>query len=353
MLRFDSDYMEGAAPEIVRALADTNLEQSAGYGTDEHCEHARALIRDACDAPEAGVYFLVGGTQTNAAVLDQLLRPWEGALCVASGHINVHESGAVEACGHKVIALPDVSGAGKLTAAQIDAYCTAFWADQTNEHMVAPGVVYLSHPTELGTVYTRAELEAIADTCHRFGLRLYVDGARLGYGLAASDVSLPDLARVCDAFYIGGTKVGALFGEAVVFPHPANPAGGAGAAGLPLDAHFFTLMKKHGALLAKGRILGVQFEQLFSNGLYERLGAHAIEQARRLVDGLHAKGYTLAYDSPTNQQFPLVENSTVTRLQEHATFEVWEPRADGTTVVRFVTSWATEPRAIDDLLALL
>lgn len=353
MLRFDSDYMEGAAPEIIERLAATNLLQTSGYGTDELCASARERIRAACAAPDAAVHFLVGGTQTNAAALDQLLRPWEGVLAVASGHINVHEAGAIEACGHKVIALPDAGGAGKLTAEQVRAYCTTFWADQTYEHMTAPGAAYISHPTELGTLYTFDELEELSATCHEFGLRLYVDGARLGYGLATGDVTLPDLARLTDAFYIGGTKVGALFGEAVVFPHPANPAGGAGAAGLPLDAHFFSLMKKHGALLAKGRLLGLQFDELFADGLYERLGHHAVEQAQRLVAGLRAKGYELAYPSPTNQQFPVLGDDVVEQLREHATFEAWEPRDNGTTVVRFVTSWATKPQAIDDLLALL
>lgn len=347
MLHFDSDYLEGAHPAVLERLAATNLAQTPGYGADSHCERARGLIRAACDAPDAAVYFLVGGTQANAAVLDQLLKPWEGVVAADTGHINVHEAGAVEACGHKVIALPGRDG--KLQAGDLHAWCSAFWADETREHMVAPGVAYISHPTELGTLYTKAELAALSAACREFGMRLFLDGARLGYGLAAegTDVTLPDVARCCDAFTIGGTKVGALFGEAVVFPRPAD--GGA----TPLDAHFFTLMKRHGAVLAKGRVLGIQFEVLFEDGLYGRLGGHAVGLARRLAEGLRAKGYRLACESPTNQQFVVLDAAALERLRGQATFEVWERRSDGGAVVRLVTSWATRPEAIDDLLAAL
>ena len=251
MLHFDSDYMEGAHPAILERLAATNFDQTSGYGTDEVCAAARERIREACACPHANVYFLVGGTQANAAVADQILRPWEGIVSATTGHITAHEAGAVEACGRKTLPLPHVDG--KLVAADVRALCEAYWGDENREHIVAPGAVYISHPTEYGTVYSLAELEALAQVCRDFDMRLFMDGARLGYGLAAvgADVTLADIARLCDAFYIGGTKVGAFCGEAVVFTKPG------------LDDHFFTLMKKRGALLAKGRFLGLQFDVLF------------------------------------------------------------------------------------------
>ena len=350
MLHFDSDYLEGAHPAIIERLVATNLDQTSGYGTDEVCERARARIREACEAPDAAVYFLVGGTQTNAAVADQILRPWEGIVCATTGHITAHEAGAVEACGRKTLPLPQHDG--KLDAAEVRALCEAYWADENREHIVAPGAVYISHPTEYGTVYSLAELEELAQVCRDFGIRLFMDGARLGYGLAATgaDVTLPDIARLCDAFYIGGTKVGALCGEAVVFTRPG------------LDDHFFTLMKKRGALLAKGRFLGLQFDVLFEQEegpdgtlalRYENAGRHAVELAQRLADGFRAKGYELHLDSPTNQQFVVLDDAARERLARHASFGFWERTPDGRTVVRFATSWATQSEAVDELLAQL
>ena len=350
MLHFDSDYLEGAHPAIIERLVATNLDQTSGYGTDEVCERARARIREACEAPDAAVYFLVGGTQTNAAVADQILRPWEGIVCATTGHITAHEAGAVEACGRKTLPLPQHDG--KLDAAEVRALCEAYWADENREHIVAPGAVYISHPTEYGTVYSLAELEGLAQVCRDFGMRLFMDGARLGYGLAAAgaDVTLPDIARLCDAFYIGGTKVGALCGEAVVFTRPG------------LDDHFFTLMKKRGALLAKGRFLGLQFDVLFEQEegpdgtlalRYENAGRHAVELAQRLADGFRAKGYELHLDSPTNQQFVALDDAARERLARHASFGFWERTPDGRTVVRFATSWATQSEAVDELLAQL
>ena len=350
MLHFDSDYLEGAHPAIIERLVATNLDQTSGYGTDEVCERARARIREACEAPDAAVYFLVGGTQANAAVADQILRPWEGIVCATTGHITAHEAGAVEACGRKTLPLPQHDG--KLDAAEVRALCEAYWADENREHITAPGAVYISHPTEYGTVYSLAELEALAQVCRDFGMRLFMDGARLGYGLAVAgaDVTLPDIARLCDAFYIGGTKVGAPCGEAVVFTRPG------------LDDHFFTLMKKRGALLAKGRFLGLQFDVLFEQEegpdgtlalRYENAGRHAVELAQRLADGFRAKGYELHLASPTNQQFVVLDDAARERLARHASFGFWERTPDGRTVVRFATSWATRPEAVDELLALL
>ena len=350
MLHFDSDYLEGAHPAIIKRLVATNLDQTSGYGTDEVCERARARIREACEAPDAAVYFLVGGTQANAAVADQILRPWEGIVCATTGHITAHEAGAVEACGRKTLPLPQHDG--KLDAAEVRALCEAYWTDENREHITAPGAVYISHPTEYGTVYSLAELEELAQVCRDFGMRLFMDGARLGYGLAAAgaNVTLPDIARLCDAFYIGGTKVGALCGEAVVFTRPG------------LDDHFFTLMKKRGALLAKGRFLGLQFDVLFEQEegpddtlalRYENAGRHAVELAQRLADGFRAKGYELHLASPTNQQFVVLDDAARERLARHASFGFWERTPDGRTVVRFATSWATRPEAVDELLALL
>ena len=350
MLHFDSDYLEGAHPAIIKRLVATNLDQTSGYGTDEVCERARERIREACEAPDAAVYFLVGGTQANAAVADQILRPWEGIVCATTGHITAHEAGAVEACGRKTLPLPQHDG--KLDAAEVRALCEAYWTDENREHITAPGAVYISHPTEYGTVYSLAELEELAQVCRDFGMRLFMDGARLGYGLAAAgaDVTLPDIARLCDAFYIGGTKVGALCGEAVVFTRPG------------LDDHFFTLMKKRGALLAKGRFLGLQFDVLFEQEKgpdgtlalrYENAGRHAVELAQRLADGFRAKGYELHLASPTNQQFVVLNDAARERLARHASFGFWEHTPDGRTVVRFATSWATRPEAVDELLALL
>lgn len=344
MLHFDCDYMEGAHPDILRRLADTNLEQTPGYGCDPHTEHARELIRRACAAPEAEIHFLVGGTQTNATVIDGLLRRHEGVLAAESGHINVHEAGAIEAAGHKVLTLPQHNG--KVRAADVKAYIDRFYRDETWPHMVAPGMLYISHPTEFGTLYSREELEALHAVCRRHHIPLYLDGARLSYALAASSdapemPSLPDIARLCDVFYIGGTKTGALFGEAVVITRPK------------LLPHFFTLVKQHGALLAKGRLLGIQFETLFTDGLYLRIARRAIATAMKLKAAMRAKGYRTWIDSPTNQQFFVLPNREIDRLGQYASFELWGARGEEESVVRFVTSWATEERHIDELIGRL
>lgn len=341
MLHFDCDYMEGAHPEVMRRLLATNLEQTPGYGCDPYTAHARELIRQACDAPQAEVHFLVGGTQTNATVIDGLLRRHEGVLAAESGHINVHEAGAIEAAGHKVLTLP--SHDGKVRACDVERYLEAFYGDETWPHMVAPGMLYVSHPTEFGTLYSLEEMEALHEVCRRHAIPLYLDGARLSYALASESntLTLHDVARLCDVFYIGGTKTGALFGEAVVVTRPE------------LLPHFFTLIKQHGALLAKGRLLGLQFETLFTDDLYLRIARQAVTTALKLKEALLAKGYRLFIDSPTNQQFFVLPNSEIDRLSRHATFELWGPRGETESVVRFVTSWATQESHIDALIGHL
>ena len=340
-LSFASDYLEGAHPAILQRLVETNLEKTPGYGADEYSESARRRIRAACAAPEADVYFLVGGTQTNATVIDALLRPYQGAIAAESGHINVHESGAIELGGHKVLSLAQENG--KLTAQAVERCAQGYWQDDNREHMVMPGLVYLSQPTEYGTLYSLSELEAIRAVCDRYSLSLYLDGARLAYALSCpeNDVTLESLARLCDAFYIGGTKCGALFGEAVVFPqHDRVP-------------HFFTIVKQHGALLAKGRIAGLQFDTLFTDGLYERLGRHAVAAADRLRAALRENGYELAFPAPTNQIFLVLDEAQREALSRRVEMSFWEKRADGRTVVRLATSWATAPEDVDALIALL
>lgn len=341
MLHFDSDYMEGAHPEILRRLTETNLEQTPGYGSDRYTVQAWEKIRAACGCPEAAIHFLVGGTQTNATVIGSLLAPYQGVLAAGTGHIATHESGAIEAGGHKVLPLPQADG--KISAADLAHWLSSFYQDENWEHMVPPGMVYLSHPTEYGTLYTKAELEAIHQVCRQYQLRLYLDGARLGYGLMAdgTDVTLEELARLCDVFYIGGTKVGALFGEAVVIPQPN------------LIPHFFTLIKQHGALLAKGRLLGLQFDTLFTDDLYFRIARHAIEMAQRLKTVFRDKGYRFYLETGTNQQFIVLERAQMEALSSQVSFGFWENLDDQHTVVRFATSWATRPEDIDALAALL
>ena len=294
-LYFASDYMEGAHPAILRRLLETNLEHTAGYGLDPYSESAREKIRAACRAPGAEVFFLVGGTQTNATVIDALLRPWQGVIAAETGHISTHEAGAIEFGGHKVLTLPQREG--KLSAAEVAGCIDAWQRDGNREHMVMPGMVYISQPTEYGTLYSLAELEALSAVCRKAGIPLYLDGARLAYALAtpSNDTALPDIARLCDAFYIGGTKCGALFGEAVVFPKRGTAP------------HFFTLVKQHGALLAKGRIAGIQFDTLFTDGLYDAIGQSAIAAARRIRRALEEKGIPQAIASPTNQIFVVLD----------------------------------------------
>ena len=341
MLYFTSDYTTGAHPDVMSRLVETNLEHTVGYGADPYTEEARQRIREACQAPDALVQFLVGGTQTNATVIDALLRRHEGVMAAETAHINVHESGAIEHSGHKVLVLP--AHDGKVSAEEVDRYVADFYRDDTFEHMVAPGALYITQPTEYGTIYSLGELEALSAVCRRHQIPLYLDGARLGYALASdsADFTLSDIARLCDVFYIGGTKVGALFGEAVVARDPAR---------LP---HFFPLVKQHGALLAKGRLLGVQFAALFTDGLYTRIARHADLMAMRIRQIFEQRGYAAAIDSPTNQQFFVLPNDVMDRLLPHVSFELWGPRGESETTVRFVTSWATSQADVDALAQLI
>ena len=340
LLSFSSDYMEGAHAEILRRLVETNMEQTSGYGSDPYAEAAREKIRAACRAPHAEIHFLSGGTQTNRIVISALLRPYEGVIAADTGHITVHEAGAIEAGGHKVLALPHTDG--KLTAEAIERALRAFHEDANHDHMVRPGMVYLSHPTEYGTLYTMDELEIISAVCRTNRIPLFLDGARLAYALGcdANEVTLPHLAHLTDVFYIGGTKCGALLGEAVVFPHPA-----------PVP-HFFTFVKQSGALLAKGRVLGIQFDTLFTDGLYARGGAHAVRMADRIRAALVEKGYRLAVDSPTNQIFLALRPEQLAHLSAHVSMGFWEKRGD-VTVMRLATSWATQEEAVERLIELL
>lgn len=339
MIYFDSDYMAGAHPEVMKRLIETNDEMTVGYGNDIHTTKAADLIRKACNCPEARVHFLVGGTQTNATVIDGLLDRHEGVLAADSGHINVHESGAIEATGHKILTLP--SHEGKLKAEDICNYIKDFYNDDTYEHMVAPGMVYISFPTEYGTIYSLKELEDISDTCHKADIPLFIDGARLGFGLAAegNDVTLQDIARLSDVFYIGGTKVGALFGEAVVITN------------VNILKHFIPLVKQHGALMAKGRLLGVQFEALFTDDLYKRISSGAVSKAIRLKEAFKDAGYESVVNSPTNQQFFRLPNEVVDRLKKEVSFEMWGPRGEKESMVRFVTGWSTSDEDIDQLIS--
>lgn len=333
---FESDYNNGAHPEVLGHLIETNTLQSQSYGFDEWSESARTKIRATCQCPDADIFFLVGGTQANATVIDGMLATYEGVIAVQTAHINVHESGAVEASGHKVITLP--SHNGKMTAADLESFLKAFNADPTLEHMVIPGMVYITFPTELGSVYSSAEIEDILSVCRRYDLRLFIDGARLGYGLASEecDFDLPWLAKHCDAFYIGGTKVGALCGEAVVFPRGNAPR------------HFMNIVKRHGALLAKSRLAGVQFDALFTDNLYLRIAKHAIEMAMQMRQ-LFADADITLRDSSTNQQFVELSNKQMNQLMEDVLFETWEPIDEEHMLCRFVTSWATTEK---DLKAL-
>lgn len=340
-LHFACDYQEGAYPSILKRLEETNYDHTPGYGTDEITASAKERIRNACDAPLAEVEFLVGGTQTNAVVIDSLLKSYQGVITADTGHISVHEAGAIEFCGHKVLTLP--SSEGKITAMQIDSFASAYKNDGNRDHMVMPGMIYLSQPTELGTLYSLEELTAISRVSHAHGLKLYIDGARLAYALASSEntVSLKDLAKLCDVFYIGGTKCGALFGEAVVIPDPS------------LIPHFFTIIKQHGALLAKGRILGIQFDELFRDDLYRKIGASAVRQADQIRQVLNESGYRQMLINPTNQIFVSLENSRMKKLSEQLEFSFWEQSDENHTVIRLVTSWATKQEDTDQLIQIL
>ena len=337
MIYFNSDYLEGAHPSIMVKMAETNMVQTVGYGEDEYCEAAREKIKIACQAPEADVHFLVGGTQTNTTVIAAILRPWQGVISAVSGHINCHEAGAIESTGHKVITLPTDNG--KITAQQVADYVEWHKNDESTEHIVQPGMVYISHPTEAGTLYTKAELTELYDTCRRYGLPLYIDGARLGYGLAAeeSDMTLPEFARLCDVFYIGGTKVGALFGEAVVIMNES------------LKKDFRFIMKQQGGRLAKGRLLGIQFDALFTDDLYFKISRHAIEMAHQIRDIFVSAGYPLLFDSPTNQQYPIMPDTELAEIGKSFGYEYWERVDETHSGVRFCASWATTQENVDAL----
>ena len=338
MIQFQCDYNEGAHPLIMQRLLESNMEQTIGYGEDHYCNQARALIKQACQSDSIDVHFLVGGTQTNTTVISHTLRPYQGVLTAVSGHINVHETGAIESTGHKVlsIATPD----GKLTATQIEDAVLAHQHEDGPEHMVQPGMVYISFPTEVGTVYTLEELESISAVCRKYALPLFVDGARLGYGLCSpeSDITLPQLATLADVFYIGGTKVGALFGEAVVISNES------------LKRDFRYSIKRHGGMLAKGRLLGIQFAQLFTDNLYMQIAQHAIDQAMRIKSALQAKGIKFLIDSPTNQQFPIFNDAQYEELSKKYLFSFWQRVDEEHTAVRICTSWATKSENVDCLI---
>ena len=341
MFYFNNDYSEGCHEKVLSALTATNMVQTPGYGVDSYCAKAAEKIRELCGRQDLAVHFLVGGTQANLTVIDAALRPHQGALCAVSGHIHVHETGAVEATGHKVLALPSVDG--KVTAAQVESYVAAHRADASFEHIVQPKLVYISNPTELGTLYTLSELEALSDTCHRLGLYLFLDGARLGYGLAAkgNDVTMKDIARLCDVFYIGGTKVGALFGEAVVIGNPA------------IAEDFRYLIKQHGGMLAKGRLLGVQFDALMTDNLYFDIAAHADGLADQLRAVFSELGYPLLVPGITNQVFPILPDTVLAELSKNFVFCEQERVDENHRAVRFCTSWATRQEAVDALCSEL
>ena len=341
MLSFVNDYSEGAHPAVLDALVRTNLQQEPGYGEDAFCASAREKIRTACADPTADVFFLAGGTQTNQVVISSLLASYEGVVACETGHVSVHEAGAIEFTGHKVLTVPQHEG--KIDAAELDGFLATFFADGNHDHMVFPGMVYLSHPTEYGTLYSLAELTAVSEVCRRWELPLFLDGARLGYGLvtSGSDVTLPDVARLTDVFYIGGTKVGALLGEAVVFPRGGMPA------------HFVTMVKQRGALLAKGRVLGVQFDALFTDDLYTRIARNALDCADVLRAAFEERGYAFLVPNRTNQILVVLDNDRLAELERDVAVSFWEKVDDSHTAVRFATSWATRMEDVEALIELL
>lgn len=341
MIYFESDYTEGAHPKILERLNETNMIQASGYGHDEFCESAKNKIRKTINCPNAQIQFITGGTQTNQIVIDTMLKPFEGVVSAQTGHVNSHEAGAIEYTGHKVIPIPQHEG--KIDGTELNDYLETFFSDGNNEHMVFPGMVYISHPTEYGTLYTKNELTKISSVCRKNNIPLFMDGARLGYGIMAksSDLSLEDIAELCDVFYIGGTKCGALCGEAVVFTKNNMPL------------HFENLVKKHGALLAKGRLLGIQFDALFTDNLYLEISKNAIDTAEALKKALKEKGYRFLLDSPTNQQFVILENKFMEELKKSVKFNFWEKYDKNHTVVRFATSWSTKMENVEKLINLL
>ena len=341
MIYFESDYTEGAHPKILERLNETNMIQASGYGHDEFCESAKNKIQKTINCPNAQIQFITGGTQTNQIVIDTMLKPFEGVVSAQTGHVNSHEAGAIEYTGHKVIPIPQHEG--KIDGTELNDHLETFFSDGNNEHMVFPGMVYISHPTEYGTLYTKKQLTKISSVCRKNNIPLFMDGARLGYGIMAksSDLSLEDIAELCDVFYIGGTKCGALCGEAVVFTKNNMPL------------HFENLVKKHGALLAKGRLLGVQFDALFTDNLYLEISKNAIDTAEVLKKALKEKGYRFLLDSPTNQQFVILENKFMEELKKSVKFNFWEKYDKDHTVVRFATSWSTKMENVEKLINLL
>lgn len=341
MANFESDYTEGAHEAILRRLAETNYEQLSGYGNDKYCQSAKAKIKAATGKDDAEVFLLVGGTQTNQLVIDAMLAGFEGVVSADTGHVEAHEAGAIEHTGHKVLTVPN--DCGKIKADILREFLEKFYGDESHDHMVFPGMVYISHPTEYGTLYTKSELTELSALCREYKLPLYLDGARLGYGLMSegTDLTLRDIAELCDVFYIGGTKVGALCGEAVVFTHNNAPK------------HFFTLIKQHGALLAKGRLLGVQFDTLFTDELYFRIAAHAIKMADKLRAALKEKGYRFLIETVTNQIFVVLSDSELARIRAHHQVSFWERVDKEHTAVRFATSWATREEDVDALISVL
>lgn len=337
MVSFECDYIAGAHPEILRRLGETNMEALSGYGMDRYTESAKEKIKKACGIDSAQVEFLTGGTQTNAVVISTMLRDWEGVVAVPSGHVSVHEAGGIEYTGHEVLEIPGQDG--RMQAPVLREYLERFYADVTHDHMTFPGMVYISHPTEPGTLYSKNELEELSAVCREYDIPLYLDGARLGYGLMSrhTDVTLQDIARLTDVFYIGGTKVGALCGEAVVFTKNNRPP------------HFLTSVKKRGALLAKGRLLGIQFDTLFTDDLYFKISRHAMDMAEELKEIIREKGWEFYVDSPTNQQLILMDEEQMRRLSEHVVFDRWGVYDDRRTIVRLATSWSTTE---DDLKVL-
>ena len=341
MISFASDYLEGAHPLILQKLLEANPEQFPGYGEDRICAAARDRLREAAELPDAEIYFLSGGTQANRVVISALLRPYEGVIAAESGHIAAHEAGAIEAGGHKVLTLP--SHAGKLDAQELRDLLRRFYRDANHAHMVFPGMVYLSWPTEYGTLYGKEELRQLYILCREYGIPLFIDGARLGYGLGspAAELTLPELAQSCDVLSVGGTKMGALLGEALLFTNRRAPV------------QFPTQMKQQGALLAKGWAIGIQFNVLFSDRLYWRLGRHGVEMAERMKEIFRAKGYTFYLESPTNQQFLLLDEETLARLRPKVGFSLWEAADETHSIVRFATSWATKEQSLEKLREIL
>jgi len=339
MIRFECDYSEGAHPKVLELLWKSNFDQTPGYGEDAYCDEARSIIKKLCRAENADVHFLVGGTQTNATVISSVLRPHQGVLCADTGHINTHETGAVESFGHKVLALPGKDG--KISSDQVKEAFEGHWNDVNHEHVVQPGMVYISNPSESGTLYSKEELTRLSEVCTDCSLPLFLDGARLGYGLAAkgNDLTLPDIAKLCDVFYIGGTKVGALFGEAVVIMNDT------------IKKDFRYLIKQHGGMLAKGRLLGIQFKALLEDGLYFEIAGHADRLAMKIKTAFEEKGCPFLCDSVTNQQFPILPNAAIEALKENYAFEVWEHVDQEHNAVRFCTSWATKEEDVDNLVA--